>query len=201
MNKSIVAICLAIAFIAQSFTGTSVTYKVDTKASKINWIGKKVTGQHDGTVAVKEGVLVISDGKFESAKFDIDMTSIVVEDIKDANQNKSLVEHLKNEDFFSAEKFPTAVLVITRTVENRAKNDTDPNYICFGNLNIKGINQPISFPARVNVVGDKINGTANIRIDRTKWDIKYKSGTIFPELADKAISDEIEFNITLAAAK
>jgi polyisoprenoid-binding protein YceI len=201
MNKSIVAICLVLAFVAQSFTGTSVSYKVDTKASKVNWVGKKLTGLHSGTVAVKEGVLIVSDGKFESGKFDIDMSSIVVEDIKDANQNKSLVEHLKNEDFFSVDKHPTAVLVITRTTPNRAKSDAEPNYICFGNLNIKGINQPITFPARVNVVGDKIDGTANIRIDRTKWDIKYKSGTIFPELADKAINDEIEFNITLAAAK
>jgi polyisoprenoid-binding protein YceI len=201
MNKSIAAICVVVAFVAQSFSGTSVTYKADTKTSKINWVGKKLTGLHNGTVALKEGVLVVTDGKFESGKFDIDMTSITVEDVKDADGNKKLVDHLKNDDFFSVDKHPTAVLVVTRTTANRAKSEAEPNYICFGNLNIKGINKPISFPARVNVTGDKINGTANIRIDRTQWDIKYKSGTIFPELADKAINDEIEFNVTIAAAK
>jgi hypothetical protein len=36
-------------------------------------------------------------------------------------------------------------------------------------------------------------------IDRTKWDVRYKSGKFFDNLKDQAISDDIEFHITIVA--
>jgi len=69
------------------------------------------------------------------------------------------------------------------------------------NLTIKGITHPISFAADVNVNGKNFLATAKIKIDRTKWDIKYNSGNYFKDLGDKLILDEIEFDIFLLSVK
>lgn len=172
-------------------------FDIDVKSSSIAWVGKKVTGQHDGNVQLKSGFLGLKNGKLEAGKFEIDMTSITCKDIADPAKNADLVNHLKSDDFFSVEKFPVAVLTITRIVP---KNDVAKglsHYTCFGNLSIKGKNNPVEFPAIIEINGKSLNAKAKFSIDRTKWDVSYKSGTIFPALADKAIADNIDFEVSL----
>lgn len=172
-------------------------FDVDVKSSSISWLGKKVTGQHDGNVQLKSGFIGLKNGKLEAGKFEIDMSSITCKDITDPAKNADLVNHLKNDDFFSVDKYPTAVLTITRIVP---KNDVAkglPHYNCFGNLSIKGKNNAVEFPAVIEVSGKSLSAKAKFSIDRTKWDISYKSGTVFPALTDKAIADNIEFEVNL----
>ncbi len=175
-------------------------FKVDVNQSSVHWLGKKVTGQHDGYVKLKSGVLVMNHGTPEAGQFEMDMTSITCADIKDEKQNANLVKHLKNDDFFSVDKHPTATLTINRIVPVQNPKQGESNYECFGNLNIKGINKPVQFAALFEVGGHDVKASAKIVIDRTKWDISYKSGTIFPSLADKAIADNIEFDVSVVAA-
>jgi polyisoprenoid-binding protein YceI len=120
---------------------------------------------------------------------------LTVEDLTDAKSKGNLTGHLKSDDFFSVEKFNTSSFKIT---EAKSSNGTD--YTITGNLTIKGITQKISFPAKVSVAGKKVTATGQIKFDRTKFEIKYRSGSYFEDLADKMIYDEVKLDVKLVAA-
>jgi polyisoprenoid-binding protein YceI len=155
--------------------------------STVKWTGKKLTGEHFGKINISEGSLFVDGDQLSGGSFTIDMNTITVEDLTDAAQNKDLTDHLFSEDFFNVAQFNAANFEITHTIS--------------GNLTIKGITQGISFPAKVANNEAGINASAKFNIDRTLWDIKYKSGKFFPELGDKVISDEIGIELNLAATK
>ena len=171
-------------------------YKVDTSASIVNWKAYKVTGQHYGTVNLKSGALQFTDGKLTGGSFDLNMTSIKVLDMQGDMAGK-LEGHLKSDDFFSAEKNPTASFVITKV----GSRGTPGNYRIAGNLTIKGITKEVKFDATINIVDGKATGEAAIKIDRTDFDIRYRSGNFFENLGDKTIYDEFDLNVVIAAAK
>jgi len=195
---SAIAIVTAITFLPSAKFHTEA-YNVDMNTASVHWVGKKVTGQHDGFVKLKSGVLVMNHGTPEAGKFELDMTTLTCADIKDEKKNKDLVDHLKNDDFFSVDKHPVATLTITRIVPIAGAKAGESNFELFANLAIKGINKPVQFPARLDIFQQEVKATAKITIDRTKWDISYKSGTVFPSLADKAIADNIEFEVNITA--
>ena len=171
-------------------------YKVDTSASIVNWKAYKVTGQHYGTVNLKSGALQFTDGKLTGGSFDLNMTSIKVLDMQGDMAGK-LEGHLKSDDFFSAEKNPTASFVITKV----GSRGTPGNYRIAGNLTIKGITKEVKFDATINIVDGKATGEAAIKIDRTDFNIQYRSGNFFENLGDKTIYDEFDLNVVIAAAK
>ncbi|HRE41297.1 MAG TPA: YceI family protein [Ignavibacteria bacterium] len=172
-----------------SNTGTSVA--VNSGVSVIKWVGKKVTGQHDGTINLKNGQFTVENGKLTGGQFDIDMNTLTVNDIKDAETNAKLLGHLKSDDFFSVDKFPVSTFKITKL----APATEGGNYMVTGDLTIKGITKPITFPANVTINGNSVTTTANFDIDRTEFDIRYGSGKFFEGLGDKMINDN--FNLTL----
>lgn len=169
------------------------TYVANTETSKLNWKGYKPTGSHDGTVAIKDGNLVVSEGKLSGGDFTFDMTGITVLDIPAEKEgNAKLVGHLKNEDFFDVENNPTATFEITNVEGTTVK----------GNLTIKGITKPIEFTAEINEVegGVELVGDT-FKIDRTLFGIEYKSKSVFDNLKDKFIDDEFEISFKVEAAK
>jgi polyisoprenoid-binding protein YceI len=167
---------------------------VSKTESTLSWKAKKVTGEHFGKIQLSDAALDYQNDRILGGSFDIDMTTIVVEDITDQGSNKRLTDHLKSDDFFSVEKFKKASFKIT---DAKTSNGTD--YQITGNLTIKGITQPIAFPAKVSKSGNKVITTANIVFDRTKFDIKYRSGNYFENLADKLIYDDVEMEVKLVA--
>lgn len=190
MKKGIL-IASAFLFSALSFAGTTPAVekvKVDTKTSTVNWTGKKVTGSHTGNIKIKSGELQFDAGKLVGGSFEIDMTSIACTDLS-GKPADNLVGHLKSEDFFGVEKFNTSKLVI-----KYAQMTSGNNYSINGDLTIKGVTQPISFTAAV----DAKSATAEIKVDRTKYDIKYGSGSFFDNLGDKAIDNDFVLNVKLA---
>lgn len=170
--------------------------KVNTKASTVKWLGSKITESHSGTINIKSGNLLINNGKLSGGNFVIDMTSIVNTDIESERGRKSIESHLKNEDFFDVDKYKTSSLKITKV--NLLE---DNHYKLEADLTIKGITHSISFLADIKIKGNAFLATANIKIDRTKWGVTYKSGNVFKDLGDKAILDEIEFDIFLLSEK
>ena len=195
--KRITLSLLALALVATSFakgSKKSESFKVDASKSSVNWLAKKVTGQHNGTITINNGTLALANDKIVGGKFEIDMTSIVNADLQ-GEWNTKLIGHLKSDDFFSVAKNPTAKLDITnvKTKEN--------NTIVNGKLTIKGITQDISFPASVSKKGNVVVAIATIRIDRTKYDIKYGSKSFIEGIGDKAIDDEFELQVNLVAIK
>ncbi len=195
--KRITLSLLALALVATSFakgSKKSESFKVDASKSSVNWLAKKVTGQHNGTITINNGTLALANDKIVGGKFEIDMTSIVNADLQ-GEWNTKLIGHLKSDDFFSVAKNPTAKLDITN-VETKENNT-----IVNGKLTIKGITQDISFPASVSKKGNVVVAIATIRIDRTKYDIKYGSKSFIEGIGDKAIDDEFELQVNLVAIK
>ncbi len=180
---------------------------MDWSLSKVTWVGKKVLGQHNGTVKIKDlelsvvakelNVVPIIDAE-RPARVVIDMNNIAAEDLKDADANAKLVGHLKSEDFFDVAKFPTATLVLTEAKPKDASTQE-----LKGKLTIKGVTRDVSFPAKVSKSGDTWKAVGTLTVDRTQYDIRYRSGKFFEGLGDKIIKDEFEigFEIVIAPKK
>lgn len=171
-------------------------YKVDLSQSKVNWTGRKITGEHSGTIQLTEGKLILDGDKLSGGSFTIDMASIKNTDITDVESSQDLTGHLKSEDFFATEKYPEARFVITKVSPSANKLSQ-----ITGNLTIKGITKEVQFPATIQAEGDKIKATAKIVVDRTLYDIRYGSGSFFDDLGDKAIDNNFELNVALVANK
>ena len=184
-NLKSIALALVVAFATVSVSAQ--TKKIDAAKSNINWLGKKVTGQHNGTVNFKTGSLVFNKKKLFSGYFLVDMTSLTATDLQGEYQGK-LNGHLKADDFFGTEKFPTATLNFKKVVAKSANV-----YTVTGDLTIKGITKPITF----DLTTTANSATTKFMVDRTKYDIKYGSGTFFTSIGDKAIADEFELDVTL----
>ncbi|MCI4442284.1 MAG: YceI family protein [Lentimicrobium sp.] len=178
---------IALALVLSIVSVSAQTKKVDAAKSSINWLAKKVTGQHNGTVNIKDAALVFKGEKLVGGNFTVDMTSLTDLDLTGEWLGK-LNRHLKSEDFFSTAKFPTSTLVF-KTIGAKGKDV----YTVTADLTIKGITNPVTFDITVN--GNTATTTFNV--DRTKYDIKYNSKSFFESIGDKAIYDEFELKVNL----
>ncbi len=173
------------------------TAAIDLSQSSVKWTGKKVTGQHTGVINLKSGEVDVEKNALKGGSFEVDMDSIKVEDIKDAENNGKLTGHLKSDDFFGVAKNPTSKLKITSVKE--IKGNPEATHEITGDLTIKGITHPVTFPAKVEIKDDSASATGKVTIDRTKYDIKYGSGKFFENLGDKMINDTFELDVALKA--
>jgi len=172
----------------------SQSYKIDTHSSKISWLAKKVTGTHNGALAISYGKLNVQNDLAIDVSLHIDIRSITDADLTDKDSNDKLVSTLKGETFFNSAKYPDAAFVSTSVVHANGSQ-----YSIKGKLTIKGITNEVSFPATIIINKNKIIATAKISVDRTKFDIKIRSKSFFENLGDKVIYDNFDLEITLFA--
>jgi len=187
--KTLTTLIVALGLLVTSPSLYAQKSEMNVTDSKITWTGKKVTGSHTGHIKLLSGFLEKSGEDFVSGKFVVDMTSISNQDIDDPETKAKLVGHLKSDDFFSVDKYPTATLLI----ESGEKTGAD-NYKFTGKLTIKGNTNPVSFEAKAD--GKSFNG--KLVVDRAKYDVRYGSDSFFDNLGDKMIYDdfELEFQVT-----
>jgi polyisoprenoid-binding protein YceI len=185
--KNLKTIAIAL-LVAVSTIATAQTKKVDASKSSVTWIGKKVTGQHNGTINLKDGALVFKKKKLKGGTFTIDMTSINTTDLKAGEGKENLDGHLKADDFFGTEKYPTSKLVFKKIADKG-----NGVYTVTADLTIKDVTNPIKFDIAVKGT----NAATSLKIDRTKYGIKYGSGSFFDNLGDKTINDEFQLDVTL----
>lgn len=164
-------------------------FTIESAQSDINWVGRKVTGAHNGTIVIKEGWLTLTDDKLTGGQFIIDTTSINILDVTDPATNAQFFGHLASDDFFSIDKYPEASLQITSVTGNHVN----------GNLTIKGITHPIAFDADAKVNGDTLTATAKLVVDRTKYEMRFRSGNFFKDLGDTLIYNDFELDVTITA--
>ncbi len=177
-----------VAFMTFSFTTAQEDKKeIKVDNSKVVWKGYKVTGSHEGIISIKSGHLNFDKDKLTGGSFEIDMSTIAVTDLEGEYKGK-LEGHLKSDDFFGVTKFPSASLSFTK-VESTGKN----SYKVTGDITIKGKTETVSFD--LSVYGNKAN--ASLKIDRTKFDVRYGSTSFFEGLKDKAIYDEFDLVVDL----
>ena len=179
-------------------------FTVDNETSFIKWIGSEPGGSHNGTIVIKNGEMSFENGELVMGEFTIDMTSIDVADLQKGDGKEDLESHLKGtvegkeDHFFNVNKYPTSSFNVTKV------DRTDGKYILNGNLTIKGISHPVEIISVVSVGADQneIKLTSEpFKIDRTKWGIEFMSKSIFDDLKDKFIDDEIELEIMVKAKR
>jgi len=182
--------------LAALISGEVKDVKVNTKESVIVWTGRKVVGKsHTGTLKLKEGTLQMDGDKLTGGSFVIDMTTI--EDTDLSGEWKAKLEgHLKSDDFFGVDKYPTATFVITKVTDKG-----DGNYDITGDVTIKGKTESISFPATVKKVAGGYEATAEVTFDRSKFDVRYGSDSFFDNLGDNVIEDNIDLSVKLIVSK
>lgn len=166
---------------------------INKELSSIEWVGKKVTGQHTGTITIKEGALKVESGIVKGGEVIIDMTTITSTDLEGEYKGK-LEGHLNSPDFFDTKTHKEAILKINSTKKTKGNV-----YTVKADLTIKGITKPIEFPATIEVKDGKLAAYAEVSIDRTKYDIKYGSGQFFEGLGDKMIDDLFTIKFKIAA--
>ena len=164
-----------------------ITVKKEIKESSIEWTGKKVIGAHQGTINLANGHLNMNGNDLVGGVFVADMTSIAVTDLEAGKGKEDLEGHLKSDDFFGVATHPTA------TVEITSAEKSEVGYAVKANITIKGITEAIEFDLNM----DESSASTILKIDRTKFGVRYGSGTFFDNLGDKAISDIFELKINL----
>ena len=186
----------ALVFAGFAFTEPQAiqTMEVDVASSQIQWKGEKVTGSHEGTIQLQSGSLDFDNGTFKGGSFVVDMSTIEVTDLTGGGAEK-LKGHLSSKDFFGVNEFPTATFKSTSV----APTTNAGEYTITGDITIKGITQPLTFTAMVGMEGQGAVATGTITIDRTKFGIRYGSGSFFDNLGDKTIYDDFELKVNLVA--
>ena len=182
--------------------GTEV-YGVNTSESIINWTGSKPTGKHSGTIALKDGEIGVSDGKIVSGKFTLDINSITVTDLKPGDGKEDLESHLKGtgdkkeqDHFFNVKKYPTGMFVINKVEFENEKT------IVYGNLSLKNVTKAVNFPANISITDSLVTLESEpLMINRTYWHINYGSKSIFSDLKDKFVNDDVEIMVNVKATK
>jgi len=169
-------------------------FAIESAQSNIDWVGRKVTGAHNGTISIKEGTLTLTDGQLAGGEFTIDTTSIKILDVTDPDTNAQFAGHLASPDFFASEQYPEAKFVIT-LAEPAGEN----NYNVEGNLTIKGITRPVSFTAAVNNANGIVSASGKVVVDRTLYGMKFRSGNFFKDLGDTLIYNNFDLNVYITA--
>ena len=162
-------------------------YNIETAQSQITWTGREVsTSSHYGTLDFVSGNFEISNGSIVNGEFIVDMTSINNQDME-GDSKARLEGHLKSDDFFSVESYPTAAISI-----NSSELISDGKWNVLADLSIKGFH-PVNF----EMINSEDGWSANLVFDRSKYDVRFRSGSFFENLGDKLIYDDIELSIQL----
>ncbi len=187
MKTTFFTAILAVVVTSASASTNPIKKTINVKESAISWTGKKVLGQHNGTLELKSGTLEMDGDQLVGGTFTVDMTSLTVTDLESGKGKEKLEGHLKSDDFFGIEAHPTATFVITDAVPSGS------GYSVVGDLTIKGITQSIKI--MMNVTSSTASTT--FEVDRTKYNVRYGSSSFFDNLKDNAIDDNFELAVTL----
>ena len=190
MKKNLFKGALASTIIVSLLSFTNVNAqekKIEVKDSNIEWEGEKVTGSHEGTIELKDGYFTMENGELKGGEFVMDMTSITVTDLEGEDKGK-LEGHLKSDDFFGVNNHPTAKLVITSVAKK-----SNGTYGVVADLTIKEKTNSITFDLDM----DDNSASTELTIDRSKYDVRYGSGSFFDNLGDKTIYDNFELDVEL----
>lgn len=200
-SKAILACFVILALSSFTTEPGSEFLIVNTEQSTVAWTGYYAFNfdEHRGTIRLTKGEIEVAHARITGGFFELDMNSIEDVDMRgQGNAKEDLENHLKSDDFFSVAKYPSARFTITKTKE-RQDGPNHPNYEITGTLTLKGVTNTLTFPATVELKDGKLQATAKLKFDRTRWNVHYNSGKIFSAIGDEAISDAIGLEIHLIA--
>lgn len=160
---------------------------IDAQASKIEFVGSKVTGSHTGGFKDFSGTVVLSPDEKE-------VQSIRAEILMDStySDNEKLTGHLKAPDFFDVAKFPKAVFESTEIKPGGEKGAT---HTVTGNLTLHGVTKSITFPATIRTDSGGAEIDSDFFIHRKDFGIEYAG------MANDLIRDEVVIKLAVKAPR
>lgn len=177
-------------------------YNLDTETSLVRWTGRNLFNHHQGTLKLSGGHIEVQNGILQSARFTLDMNSIACEDLVDTAYNAMLIRHLRDDDFFAVDRYPTAEFICDRAEPLQSCTPGTPNYTLHGTITLRGVSQPLSFPAVIAAAdADHLTGQAQFELDRTQFGSHYGSGRLFAFLGKHVVNDHVHLHIKLHAKR
>jgi polyisoprenoid-binding protein YceI len=178
-------------------------YCVDTAQSVIRWTGRNLFNHHQGTVRLSGGDIEVSRGQLTGARFTIDLTSIVCEDLGDPAMNALLLAHLRTTDFFDTEQFPAAEFAATAAERIPSCTDGTSNHLLRGTFTLRGITHPLEFPVLIAAKDDArhLTGQGVLSFDRTAYGSHYGSGKLFRYLGSHVVNDHVHLHVKIHAER
>ncbi len=196
---------VAVSEAAEVAVASGKTVVISTDESSIGWLGSKLTGTHTGTIGLSQGSVTVQDGRITGGAFIIDMNSITITDLE-GGKKAGLENHLKGfsegkeDHFFNVAKYPTGKFEISKIVI--LDGDEEANSTVYGNLTIRDITKEVGFRADIEVSGERVKVTSpQFTIDRTQWGVNYGSQSVFDNLGDKFINDEIALSLNITGGQ
>jgi rhodanese-related sulfurtransferase/polyisoprenoid-binding protein YceI len=177
-------------------------FEVDTETSVVRWTGRSLFNHHHGTIKLSGGGVEIQNGLLQSARFTLDMNTIACEDLVDTAFNAMLIRHLRDDDFFAVDRFPTAEFICERADPLQACTPGTPNYNLHGTMTLRGVTRPLSFPAVIaSADADHLTGQAQFELDRTQFGSHYGSGRLFAFLGKHVVNDHVHLHLKIQALR
>jgi len=162
--------------------GPDGTRLVFAPESTVAFTGSKITKSHEGGFRTFGGEIVLVDGDPARSRVAVEIDTRTI-----WADNDRLTGHLKSADFFDVEQYPTA------TFRSTAIAPTADGYAVTGDLDLHGVVKSVTFPATIEVEGDRVTARAEFVLHRFDFDIRY------PGLPDDLIRDEVVVRLDLAA--
>ena len=180
----------------------SGSFEVDKTASFVEWTGRNLFNRHTGTVQLRDGHILIENGRLAGGQLTIDMTTLRCSDIADPALNALLIGHLKSDDFFSVDRYPGAEFIVASATLLTGATVGQPNYQIGGTFTLRGVTKLIEFPA---VVAHQSEGAftaqALLDLDRTEWGAIYGSAKFFGRLGQHLVNDDLHLHLKIVTAK
>jgi rhodanese-related sulfurtransferase len=175
-------------------------YHIDTEKSVVEWSGRNINNRHHGRIAISGGEIVLANGRPLSGRFVLDMNTITNLDLQDEGWRGMLLRHLKSEDFFDVERYPTATFELRGAAALAESTPGTPNMEIAGLLTIKETSRSICFPAIIAPQEDgSIKAQAALDLDRTLWNVCYGSGKLYERLGMHLVNDLISIELFIVA--
>jgi polyisoprenoid-binding protein YceI len=174
-------------------------YTADLGTSVIRWTGRNLFNHHHGTLSLASGELSITGGHLSAAKFEVNMNSIVCEDLTDPTYNAMLIRHLRDADFFDVEHHPVATFVAESAIPLADCTEGTPNHLLKGHFTLRGKSQPLEIPVVVAHTDARITAQAQFELDRTLYGSLYGSGKFFHFLGKHVVNDHIHLHLKIHA--
>jgi polyisoprenoid-binding protein YceI len=168
----------------QTVAGTK--YQITPQNSKIDFVGSKVTGSHNGSFQQFTGEIDFA-GQPEKSR-----VSITIDVDSLTTDTERLTKHLKTADFFDVAKYPQATFVST---EIKPGGENGATHTVTGNLTMHGVTKAITFPATINVTPDTATVDSSFSINRRDFGISFAGAT------NDLIRDDVVLKLNVRATK
>jgi polyisoprenoid-binding protein YceI len=177
------------------------SHPIDLSESRVDWTGRNLLNSHHGRLGLQSGHVIVTNGRLAGGELVMDMSAISCDDLAGTPLHEVLVAHLRNDDFFDTERFPTGRFVITSAVVPPDATAGAPNLEVTGELTLKGVTAPVRCTASAGVLPDgRLAAQATLEIDRCRWNVIYGSGRFFSRLGVHLVNDLIEVRLRLLTA-